>query len=415
MAWKDDNLNNTVPAVGVLATIATKLFQAAKGFHGLFTQGSPPTADDVGIVRWNNARTGREYWTGTEWTPITYDLAHGGTGVNTLAGLKQLIGATSGDGAGSVVGERLFSRNLTVRASLNGNNQIIQPGYESFQIRVSNQNWPSGLESVGSYYEGVTAFRVIRDGNEVAAGFISSITRTGTTSEFECTTFFGADITNYAGSPNFGSTGNTVTLELWRRAIVGILPSTAWADVTGKPAIFPPSAHTHLVGHVIGLGALAIEDSVTDAQVSGVLGRSKLATGVPTENEEEYFVSADGTYRRPFPNTRDFLISNLPHNLINLGHDSGIGVVIVTNSKPKIRVMGSTGDNQGNLAARYAYWHRYEDGGTPFSTDDRFLIWSGGSYQVGTEINGVSGNLDPGIYVVYIDQGWPLYVFAVSP
>lgn len=45
-------------------------------------------------------------------------------------------------------------------------------------------------------------------------------------------------------------------------AIVGGLPgagepvAVAWADVTGKPATFPPASHTHTVANVTGLQAI---------------------------------------------------------------------------------------------------------------------------------------------------------------
>ena len=43
------------------------------------------------------------------------------------------------------------------------------------------------------------------------------------------------------------------TVEQWLESLKGPSLTTAWADLTGKPATFPPAAHTHEIANVTGL------------------------------------------------------------------------------------------------------------------------------------------------------------------
>lgn len=67
--------------------------------------------------------------------------------------------------------------------------------------------------------------------------------------------------------------------------------STDWSQITNKPSTFTPSAHTHPVSDIIGLGSLATKSSVSDADISG-LSYSKLtdvpATFAPSAHSHYY-------------------------------------------------------------------------------------------------------------------------------
>ena len=66
-------------------------------------------------------------------------------------------------------------------------------------------------------------------------------------------------------------------------------PAVAWADVSGKPATFPPDAHTHAQSDITGLGtALAGKQAtlVSGTNIKTVGGQSLLGSGdVPTTGE----------------------------------------------------------------------------------------------------------------------------------
>ena len=228
MAWKNSGLSNTTARTSVLGKISDKLFEAGKLFAGVFSVSSPPTSDDVGLIRINSTNTGLERWTGSAWQNIVFAAGFGGTGSTSISALKTALGIGSDDsvGAGSVVGKQVLSKALTLKTAFSGNSQIIRPNYTSFKARIPTADYSaSQIEKTGSYYEGAGAFRIINGGNERVAGFISAISKTTGSGyvevTFTCNMFFGKDISVYSGSPTFGSLDDTVTLELYRRYIVG--------------------------------------------------------------------------------------------------------------------------------------------------------------------------------------------------
>ena len=50
----------------------------------------------------------------------------------------------------------------------------------------------------------------------------------------------------------------------------------AWADVTGKPSTFPPSAHTHTIAQVTGLQA-ALDSKPTGTGITAVVAITQAA------------------------------------------------------------------------------------------------------------------------------------------
>ena len=90
-------------------------------------------------------------------------------------------------------------------------------------------------------------------------------------------------------------------------------PSVSWSDVTGKPAEFPPSAHTHPTSQIIGLdntlslkantadlGAMAFKGSVSISDIS--------ATGTTSSATVLY---GDGVWRTPAGGGDLFSANNL--------------------------------------------------------------------------------------------------------
>lgn len=63
----------------------------------------------------------------------------------------------------------------------------------------------------------------------------------------------GEDLINSNGVQAMRNLGSSVDSQLANRALVGHTHS--WEQVTGKPATFPPSTHTHPVSQVTGLQA----------------------------------------------------------------------------------------------------------------------------------------------------------------
>ena len=226
MAWKNSGLNNTTARASVLGKISDKLFEVGKLFSGVFTASSPPASDDVGLIRLNATNDGLERWTGTAWENIVWSSTYGGTDNSTLTAFKTALNLDSSTGAGSVIGKKVLSKSLTLKTTFSGNSQIVQTNYTSFKARIPTADYiASQVEATGSYYEGATAFRVINGTSEKAAGFISNISKTTGSGYFEvtftCTTLFGKDVSTYSGNPVFGAADDSVTLELYRRYVIG--------------------------------------------------------------------------------------------------------------------------------------------------------------------------------------------------
>lgn len=93
----------------------------------------------------------------------------------------------------------------------------------------------------GGYPNNTNAVAVYVNGLRMEGGGIDYTEGTSTTITFASPLAEGDSVVCLVGSePTGGSTG-------------GGSGTVAWANVTGKPATFPPSAHTHVIGDVTGL------------------------------------------------------------------------------------------------------------------------------------------------------------------
>lgn len=72
--------------------------------------------------------------------------------------------------------------------------------------------------------------------------------------------------------------------------------SVAWNDVTGKPATFPPSAHTHPISEVVGLQTLLDDANGTKLNQATVKLVRKASAGTITKGQVVYIVGSQGTH-----------------------------------------------------------------------------------------------------------------------
>ena len=72
--------------------------------------------------------------------------------------------------------------------------------------------------------------------------------------------------------------------------------SVAWNDVTGKPATFPPSAHTHPISEVVGLQTLLDDANGTKLNQATVKIVRKASAGTITKGQVVYIVGSQGTH-----------------------------------------------------------------------------------------------------------------------
>jgi hypothetical protein len=70
----------------------------------------------------------------------------------------------------------------------------------------------------------------------------------------------------------------------------------AWNDVTGKPATFPPSAHTHPISEVVGLQTLLDDANGTKLNQATVKLVRKASSGTITKGQVVYIVGSQGTH-----------------------------------------------------------------------------------------------------------------------
>jgi hypothetical protein len=72
--------------------------------------------------------------------------------------------------------------------------------------------------------------------------------------------------------------------------------NVAWNDVTGKPATFPPSAHTHPISEVIGLQTLLDDANGTKLNQATVKLVRKASAGTITKGQVVYIVGSSGSH-----------------------------------------------------------------------------------------------------------------------
>ena len=72
--------------------------------------------------------------------------------------------------------------------------------------------------------------------------------------------------------------------------------AVAWNDVTGKPATFPPSAHTHPISEVVGLQARLDEADGTLLNQATIKLVRKASAGTITKGQVVYIVGSQGTH-----------------------------------------------------------------------------------------------------------------------
>jgi hypothetical protein len=72
--------------------------------------------------------------------------------------------------------------------------------------------------------------------------------------------------------------------------------AVAWNDVTGKPATFPPSAHTHPISEVVGLQTLLDDANGTKLNQATVKLVRKSTAGTITKGQVVYIVGSQGTH-----------------------------------------------------------------------------------------------------------------------
>jgi len=72
--------------------------------------------------------------------------------------------------------------------------------------------------------------------------------------------------------------------------------AVAWNDVTGKPATFPPSAHTHPISEVVGLQTLLDDANGTKLNQAIVKLVRKSTAGTITKGQVVYIVGSQGTH-----------------------------------------------------------------------------------------------------------------------
>lgn len=70
----------------------------------------------------------------------------------------------------------------------------------------------------------------------------------------------------------------------------------AWNDVTGKPATFPPSAHTHPISEVINLQTLLDDANATKLNQATVKLVRKASAGTITKGQVVYIAGSQGTH-----------------------------------------------------------------------------------------------------------------------
>jgi hypothetical protein len=72
--------------------------------------------------------------------------------------------------------------------------------------------------------------------------------------------------------------------------------NVAWNDVTGKPATFPPSAHTHPISEVIGLQTRLDEADGTALNQAVIKQVRKSTAGTITKGQVVYIVGSSGSH-----------------------------------------------------------------------------------------------------------------------
>jgi hypothetical protein len=94
----------------------------------------------------------------------------------------------------------------------------------------------------------------------------------------------GAKIKITVDTTDFGN----IALESWANGAfkpIGYVP--AWTDITGKPATFPPSAHTHAISDVAGLsGALAAAAQNNATNVANITFTGVITGGSVIDNSD---------------------------------------------------------------------------------------------------------------------------------
>jgi len=72
--------------------------------------------------------------------------------------------------------------------------------------------------------------------------------------------------------------------------------AVAWNDVTGKPATFPPSAHTHPISEVVGLQTLLNDANGTKLNQATVKLVRKASAGTITKGQVVHIVGSQGSH-----------------------------------------------------------------------------------------------------------------------
>ena len=172
---------------------------------------------------------------------------------------------------GPVVGDRVFSRDLTVRANINGDDQVRLVSADELVFRVADADFVDTIEAVGAS-EGVIAFQVLNSVvNEIIAGQVTAVSKSvssgSTTVTLTVDSLLGRDVLDRNLDPSLGSTNNIVTLGLWRRAAAVTDPTEDIEDLD--------VAVDGLQDQISDLGALASLD-VVPVERGGTGGESAI-------------------------------------------------------------------------------------------------------------------------------------------
>lgn len=95
------------------------------------------------------------------------------------------------------------------------------------------------------------------------------------------------------------------TEEGYEEYTAGSATSVPWSGVTGKPSVFPPSAHTQDIGTINGLQA-ALDSKAANKDMTGATSEANGTHGLvpaPTAGSQGKYLRGDGTWQTP-PDTK---------------------------------------------------------------------------------------------------------------